>query len=270
MHIAVTSMFAEYAVLYARIAGHTTSAVPPTMTLTEGRAIADDAKNFANNYVTPILGHIASVKVHKLLSHVADAVKWHDSIQNGNSAANQCEHKIDKPFYARTNKDARTFTRQLIRHAHGARGILARHAKEHKDAMVVWKAKLAEKAAAEAAAAAAATPRAPTDAAGGGCGEAPGDSASAAVPDAAVAAEAERVRKQKRRVLNVGHMAVGDLAQLPDLASVGALLNMAAERHVRITTRTPIDALFDCSTLVKQQLRAADDYLCAPWNDAVL
>jgi len=88
VNIAVTSMFAEYAVLYARIVGSTTSAVPPPMTMSEGLAIDEQAKNFVNKFVTPILGHIASVRVHLLLCHVADAIRWHGNIQNCNTAVN--------------------------------------------------------------------------------------------------------------------------------------------------------------------------------------
>jgi len=79
--VAVTSMFAEYAVLYARIAGRTTTAVPSPMTMAEGLSIGEHAKNFVNKFVSPILGHIASVKVHKLLCHVAEAIQWHGNLQ---------------------------------------------------------------------------------------------------------------------------------------------------------------------------------------------
>ena len=54
------------------------------------------------------------------------------------------------------------------------------------------------------------------------------------------------------------------------MANVGALLNMAANHHVHVPTRTPVEAHSDCGTRVRQLLRAADDYLGAPWYDAVL
>jgi len=288
VHVAVTSMFAEYAVLYARIAGRATSAVPPPMNMTEGHKIAAQAKDFVNKFVTPILGHIASLKVHKLLCHVADAIKWHGNLRNGTTADNESEHKVDKSFYARTNKDARTFTRQLVRHSHGARGILARHAEDDKAAVAAWRAKLAARAATAAAAVAtrdvagdapAAGGRA-TAAAGAAVGAAPApdgavvaavtSAAASAAAAAAVAAAAERARKQKLRVYNVARVSVGDLARRPDLANVGQLLNMDANRNVRVATPTPIQARFECGTRVQQQLRAADDYLGAPWHDAVL
>lgn len=289
VHVAVTSMFAEYAVLYARIAGRTISAVPPPMTLTEGLDIAKQANNFVNKFVTPILGHIASVKVHKLLCHVADAIKWHGNLQNGNTAANESGHKADKSFYARTNKDSRTFTRQIVRHAHGARGILARHAADDKAAVAEWQTQLAQRAAARGSAAPAAqhddatatTAAAAVDgrrvAVGGGAAvgrrEAAAGGGAAAVRGAvAVGAltEAERTRRRKRRLYNVSSVSVSDLARRPDLANVGALLGMAAHRQVRVTTRTPIQARFECGTRIQQHLRAAEDFLGAPWYDSVL
>jgi len=39
---------------------------------------------------------------------------------------------------------------------------------------------------------------------------------------------------------------------------------------VRVATRTPVHARFDCGTRVVQHLRAAEDYLGAPWFDNVL
>jgi len=49
-------------VLYSRIAGRTTSTVPPPMTLTDGYESAEQVKNFVMNFVTPKLGHTVSVK----------------------------------------------------------------------------------------------------------------------------------------------------------------------------------------------------------------
>jgi len=142
VHVAVTSMFAEYAVLYARITGRTTSAVPPPMTMTKGLAIGEHSARFVNESVTPILGHTASVKVNKLLCHVSDAIKRHGNIQNCGIATYESEHKAEKPYDGRKNKDARTFTRLLVRHANGARRILACHAEADKAANAAWQYEL--------------------------------------------------------------------------------------------------------------------------------
>ena len=269
VHVAVTSMFAEYAVLYARITGRKTSAVPPPMTMTEGLAIGEHATRFVNKFVTPTLGHIASVKIHKLLCHVSDAIKWHGNVQNCDTATNESEHKADKAHYCRTNKDVRTFTRQLVRHPHGARRILASHAEADQVANAAWKAERASRAAqvggqgreqrdgALAATSAAAS-------AGGGAVQAGGGAAAAAATTAA-----EGARKQMRRMYNVGKVSVAVLATRPDLANIGALLNMAGQRQVRVTTRTPVLARFECGTRVVQHVRAAENYLGAPWFDAV-
>jgi len=86
----------------------------------------------------------------------------------------------------------------------------------------------------------------------------------------AAAFEAERRRKQNKRMYDVVKVSVGTLASRPDLANVGSLLRLDSRRHVRVPTRTPIQAEFDCGTRVRQQLRAVDDYLGAPWYDSAL
>jgi len=86
----------------------------------------------------------------------------------------------------------------------------------------------------------------------------------------AAAVEAERRRKQKKRMYDVAKVSVGTVASRPDLANVGSLLRLDSHRHVQVPTQTPIQAEFDCGTRVQQQLRAVDDYLGAPWYDSVL
>jgi len=272
--VAVTEMLAEYAVLYSRIAGRTTSAVPPPMTISEGLDIDEQAQNFVNKFVTPFLGHIASVKVHKLLCHVTDAIRWHGNLQNGNTAVKKSEHKSDKPFCARTSQNAHTFTRQNVRHADGSRAILARHAKADEIAAATWKAELARRAAVASAAV--------TGVAAGplGSGAAAAAGWLATVPieaptagRAAVmcpTAEEERRRKQQKRMYNASKVTVRQLASRLDLANVGVLLKMAAHRQGKVPTRTPIQAQFDYGTRMQQQLRAVENVLGAPWYDAVL
>ena len=227
IHDAVRSMFAEYSVLYARITGRTTSAVPPPMPMTEGLAIGEHATRFVNTFVTPILGHIASLKIHKLLCHVADAITWHGNVQNCNTATNEGEHEAENPRYGRTTKDVRTFTHQLVRHAHGARRILAGHTEAYQAANVSWQAELALRAAAvggekrgKGVGALSATSAAAR--AGGRESQAGGGAAAAAAKTSTQVA-----RKQMRRMYNVGKVSVEDLATRPDLANVGALLNLA-------------------------------------------
>jgi len=263
VHVAVTSMFAEYAVLYARIARRTTSATPPPVTNTEGLDIGEQAKTFVNNFVTPILGHIAFVKVHKLRCHVATTIRWHGNLQNCNTATNDSEHKADKPHYSRTTKDGCTFTRQLVRHAHGARRLLARMTEADKAADVAWQAELTRRAdEVNAGAAAAGGPDArPAATAASGAVVETGSGAGAA----GKSIEADTARKQKKLQYNVAKVLVADLAKRPDLANAGALLMMAANRQVRIATRTQVLAKFECGTRVQQHVRAAEEYLGAPW-----
>lgn len=125
---AVTAMFAEYAVLYGRIAGWITSTTPTPMTLSEAKDISQHAEDFVLNFVTPILGVVQTPKIHKLLRHVFDAINLHGNLQNGNTGGNEAVHKLDKPFYRRTNKTLADFTQQLVRQAQGSRAVLRRNA----------------------------------------------------------------------------------------------------------------------------------------------
>ena len=155
---AVTLLFSEYAALYARIAGWTTSATPTPMTLAEGRSISEQATNFLLNIMSPILGYVHTSKVHKLLAHVMGAIKYHGFLSTGNTSSNEAAHKDDKPFYTRTNMNLDTFTQQLVRQAQGAKEIgrtnAAADAEARRTLPVV--SSLAERAASSAAAAAAA------------------------------------------------------------------------------------------------------------------
>jgi len=127
MEDAVTIMFAEYAELYARIAGWTTSAAPAAMSLNEGDAIQKQASNFVINIMSPILGFVHTSKVHKLLAHTLDSIRFHGNLRHGNTSTNEAAHKTDKSFYRRTNMAIETFTGQLVRQAQGAREVRRRN-----------------------------------------------------------------------------------------------------------------------------------------------
>jgi len=124
---AVTIMFAEYASLYARISGWTTSAKPAPMTLEEGQSIQEQASNFVLNIMTPILGYVHTSKVHKLLAHLMESIRYHGNLSNANTSNNEAAHKSDKKFYRRTNMEIATFTGQLVRQAQGAREVVRGH-----------------------------------------------------------------------------------------------------------------------------------------------
>lgn len=116
LHAAVTAMFAEYALLVGRINRRLGAAAWTRMTLSEGISIAQQAQDFILGYVTPILGHLRTTKVHRVLCHVLHSIKYHGNIMNGSTSVNEHEHEADKRNYLRTNKTS-TYTRQLVRHA---------------------------------------------------------------------------------------------------------------------------------------------------------
>ena len=126
---AVTAMFAEYAVLYGRIAGWTTATTPPNMTVDEAKSLSDHAVSFIKNFVRPISGEVHTLKIHKLLRHILGAIKYHGNIRNGNMSTSEAGHKTDKRFYNRTNKAANTFTAQIARQSQGTQTVLAKNAK---------------------------------------------------------------------------------------------------------------------------------------------
>ena len=125
---AVTAMFAEYATLYARIAGWATSTMPEPMTLDVAEALANDAAEFVLGFVKPLLGAVHTSKVHNLLRHLLDAIRMHGNLRNGNTGTNEAGHKVDKVFYNRTNKVIKTFTQQIVRQSQGSQAIVARNA----------------------------------------------------------------------------------------------------------------------------------------------
>jgi len=80
-------------------------------------------------FVTPLLGAVHTSKVHKLLRHLLDAIKYHGNLRNGNTSSNEAGHKVDKAYYNRTNKVMKTYTQQIVRQSQGSQAVLARNAK---------------------------------------------------------------------------------------------------------------------------------------------
>jgi len=126
-HAAITAMSGQYALIVGRITRHLGGTALASMTLAEGASIAEEARVFITRYVTLILGPIHTTKVHKLLAHVLDAVRLHGTLRSGDTSTNEGTHKDDKRHYAGT-KRGRDYTRQLVRHAQGARMVLRNNA----------------------------------------------------------------------------------------------------------------------------------------------
>lgn len=127
LHAAVTAMFAEYAMLVGRITRRVGAASGEPMTLSKGISVAQQAQDVIVGYVTPILGHVRTTKIHRVLCHVLHSVKYHGNIMNASTSVNEQGHKADKQHYSRTNKRS-GYTRQLVRHAYGTRAVLRRYA----------------------------------------------------------------------------------------------------------------------------------------------
>eukprot|EP00168_Porphyra_purpurea_P003847 TRINITY_DN1446_c1_g1_i2.p3 TRINITY_DN1446_c1_g1~~TRINITY_DN1446_c1_g1_i2.p3 ORF type:complete len:130 (+),score=28.35 TRINITY_DN1446_c1_g1_i2:1507-1896(+) len=94
------------------------------MTLPEAISISEQAKNFIFKYVTPLLGLFFIIKLHKLLRHLLDAIRYHGNRRNGDAASNESEHKVEKAFYNWTNRHFGTFTERIVRRSQGSRELL--------------------------------------------------------------------------------------------------------------------------------------------------
>lgn len=261
---AVTAMFAEYAVLYGRIAGWATSSAAAPVTLEEGKDIAGHAEDFIIKYVTPILGILQAPKVHKLLWHVLDAIKMHCNLQNGNTGGNEAQRKEDKFFYRRTNKTIKNFTQQNVWQAQGFREILTVMKKEDEKAD-----RLARSSEAAALAAATVGEQAPPpgpELALGGSFRLP-SSADDANPSTAAAATSEGTRIERVRLLSRKRVAV--LCQRPGLSQLGRLLGRPAVTKLKVLNELRIAARLDCGTMFSQVLRATPTFMNKPWYDAV-
>jgi len=298
---AVTIMFAEYAELYARIAGWTTSAAPAAMSLDEGAAIQQQASNFVINIMSPILGYVHTSKVHKLLAHTMDSIRFHGHLRHGNTSTNEAAHKMDKQFYRRTNMAIETFTGQLVRQAQGSREVgrrndaadaiarqtlpvvppcrprrAARVRTGASDMAAAADGELQASAVAPAvdreAAAAANDAGAPGAAAAAEAAGAPGAAARlGGHAGAAPAADAAGKPRSRRSATYLTRRTIGTLAQRPGLADIGTLFELPPQRNVPVLSTVEFPAQFNCGTKSNQLLRASPNFRDErPWYDAIL
>ena len=240
VHRAVTTMFAEYAVLFSRIAGQATSSLPPTMTVNEGADIGAQATLFINELVNPLLGQINSTKVHRLLSHVCECVKLHGNLKNGNTGMNVTLHKADKVYFLRTNKDPKTFTLQLVRQVQGARAVLTKlNAADKGRADMFCEHDGSERA---------------------------GGRPICSLPRAHRRRRSARgVRRSKKKPYHLKYVPFGAIAQRPGLTRLPELVGLHANDNVRSVSRVAIDGVLECGGMAKQLLRCAEEFRASSW-----
>eukprot|EP00170_Pyropia_yezoensis_P000903 contig_4138_g905 len=275
MEDAVTAMFAEYAVLYGRIAGWATSTSAAPVTLEEAKDIAGHAEDFVIKYVTPILGVVQTPKVHKLLRHVLDAIRMHGNLQNGNTGGNEAQHKEDKVFYRRTNKTIKSFTQQIVRQAQGSREVLKNLKTQDEDEersaraahVAAVAAKESEQLPAPGVAVLPSVDAAELDGAVGGSCPLPKlvDAANACASEPATP---KGERRDRVRIFPRKSIAV--LCQRPGLSRLGQLLGLPAVSTLKVLNGLRIAARLDCGTMLSQVLRATPAFMAKPWYDAVL
>jgi len=228
---AVTALFAEYAVLYGRVARWTTVNAPLPMTLSEAASLDSQAAEFVQLYVRPILGDINTPKVHKLLRHILDAIRLHGNLVNGNTSSNEAGHKTDKRFYRRTNRAAATFTAQVARQSQGTQVILARNSKLDTDATYMNTMRRARLCAAR-----------------GG----------------------QLTVLSARSLRGVSRLAVGLLSKRPGLARLSGVLGLHPNTQVSVLGRVVFAAKLDDGTPLRQTVRAYSTFRHrGAWFDAV-
>jgi len=233
-HAAITAMFGQYALIVGRITRHLGGTASVPMTLAEGASIAEEARVFITRYVTPILGPIHTKKVHKLLAHVLDAERLHGTLRNGDTSTNEGKHKDDKRHYARTNR-GRDYTRQLVRHAQGARKVLRNNAVAAMEAH-------------------------PGDLSGNEGEDGSGDmETSAGAPACSTTA-----------AMQVALIPVQQLSQLPGMGAVGCLLGLRPSARVGSPAFLHIKACLDGGGTLRQLIHASRLCHGAPWHDHVM
>ena len=215
---AVTAMFAEYAVLYARVARWTTCSAPPPMTLDEAAAIAKHAATFVKEDVRPILSDVNTPKIHKLLRHIMGAIRMHGNLRNCNTSGNEAGHKIDKLFYRRTNRVIKTFTAQIARQSQGTQAVLARLAAEDAEAIRSDKVRRERRS---------------------------------------LKRGGNLTSMTKRSVHKVPRIAVGGLAQRPGLGRLASVLGIDANDKLPVLGEVKFLAELDCGMRLRQTLRAS-------------
>lgn len=266
---AVTIMFAEYAALYARIAGWTTSAAPSPMSLEEGEAIKQQASNFVLNIMSPILGYVHTSKVHKLLAHTMDSIRYHGHLKQGNTSSNEAAHKVDKKFYRRTNMAIETFTEQLVRQAQGAREVGRRNDAADANARPAFPlvpplpGRCTTRAATGLVGVAGAASDGVTPSMGG---QTAGGGGNVGPPSVSVAAKPRR-----RSPDYLKRQSIRTLSQRPGLSDLGVLFDLPPDRNVPVLSTVEFSAVFNCGTRSRQLLRAAPQFRDArPWYDCIL
>lgn len=226
-------MFAEYALLVGRMTRRLGSAASAPMTLSEGDSIAQQAQYVFFGYVNPILGHVRTTKVHRVLCHVLDAIKYHGNIMNANTSSNEKGHKDDKRHYLRKNKRTGD-TRQLVRHAHGTRKGLRRNAAAKQEQVMV-----------------AAQDR-------------------GASVDGGYAADSEMVGAPLRRARTAHrkHERVGVLSARPGLSTLTLVLGVPERRRVAVTGHVFFHARLPQGSR-RQVVRASASFHDTQWYDHV-
>lgn len=243
LHVAVTALFAEYALVVGRITGHLHHQCNEPMTDQAAEELGEMCSNFVLRYVNPILGVFTSTKVHKLLCHIVSAIKLHGALSNGNTGRNESLHVQEKSRYCRTNGDPDALGYQMLRAGQGTIELRAKHAIEEEQE---WLDAEGEQWGSE-----------------DDSGE---DEPKGEMGVDGAGGDWSGVRRPTRSSVT----SVSDLSARPGLELLAETLQVATETAVHVTGSLPIHARFECCGVrSKQSVRATPSFRGGPWYDHI-
>jgi len=114
LHAAVLDVFCRMAALGGRLMGDNI-AETAQMTEKQMRDLADEAQNFIIEYVDVLFGSAHTTKAHRLANHLLAALLGNGNLWEGDTSENERLHGPCKKMYGRTNKRGPTVVLQMMR-----------------------------------------------------------------------------------------------------------------------------------------------------------
>jgi len=229
LHTAVLDVFCRMAALGGRLMGDN-MAETVQMTEKQMRDLADEAQNFIIEYVDVLFGPAHTTKAHRLANHLLAALLNNCNLWEGDTSENERLHGPCKKMYGRTNKRGPTVVLQMMRAAETQCEVL-RELRELEDED------------------------------GGGLYD------LLEQPDGAVDVEIapSAAMSQSHRGLR---MTIRQAAELPGMATLGALLQRHAECSIVVSQSFTFFCSFEWgSASVVQTACATESYLGKPRYD---
>jgi len=114
LHRAVVDVYCRMAALGGRLMGDN-MADTTTMSETQMRDVANEARDFIINRVDLLFGPAHTTKSHRLAGHLLVALLNNGNLWEGDTSENESLHGVFKKMYARTNKRGPSMVLQMMR-----------------------------------------------------------------------------------------------------------------------------------------------------------